>query len=63
MRFRSTLLAVLLLTLPAWGAGQLDTLRSSAKAAREQASVVRSEQMQKRQQLNQLSSRIETLKA
>ena len=63
MKFRSTLLAVLLLTVPAWGAGQLDTLRSSAKAAREQASVVRSEQMQKRQQLNQLSSRIETLKA
>ena len=63
MKFRSALLAVLLLTLPALGAGQLDTLRSSAKAAREQAIVVRSEQMQKRQQLNQLSSRIEALKA
>lgn len=63
MKFRSALLAVLLLTLPAWGAGQLDALRSSAKSARDQASAVRSEQMQKRQQLNQVSSRIETLKA
>ncbi len=62
MKLRSTLLAVLLLALPAW-AGQLDTLRSSAKAARENASTVRSEQMQKRQQLNQLSARIEALKA
>jgi hypothetical protein len=63
MKFRSTLLAVLLLTLPALGAGQLDTLRSSAKAAREQAGMVRSEQMAKRQELNQVSSRIEALKA
>ena len=63
MKFCSTLFAVLLLTLPAWGAGQLDTLRGAAKAAREQASVVRSEQMARRQQLNQLSSRIEALKA
>jgi len=63
MKFRSALLAVLLLTLPAWGAGQLDTLRASAKAAREQAMVVRSEQMQKRMELNQLSARIEALKA
>lgn len=63
MKFRSALLAVLLMTLPAWGAGQLDALRSSAKAARDQAGAVRSEQMQKRQQLNQLSTRIEALKA
>jgi hypothetical protein len=63
MKFRSALLAVLLLTLPAWGAGQLDTLRSSAKSARDQASAVRTEQMQKRQKLNQLSANIETLKA
>lgn len=62
MKFRPALLAVLL-TFPAWGAGQLDTLRASAKAAREQASAVRGEQMQKRQQLNQLSAQIETLKA
>ncbi len=63
MKFRSALLAVLILTVPAWAAGQLDTLRSSAKVAREQAGLVRSEQMQKRQALNQLSARIEALKA
>lgn len=63
MKFRSALLAVLLLTLPAWGAGQLDTLRSTAKSTRDQASTVRSEQMAKRQQLNQLSASIEALKA
>lgn len=62
MKFHSALLAVLLLTLPAWGAGQLDTLRASAKVAREQATAVRGEQMQKRMELNQLSAGIETLK-
>ena len=63
MKFRSALLAVLLMTLPAWGAGQLDGLRASAKAAREQASSVRGEQFQKRAKLNQLSTHIEALKA
>ncbi len=63
MKFRPALLAVLLLTLPAWAAGQLDGLRSSARAALDQASAVRSEQFQKRQQLNQVSTRIEALKA
>jgi hypothetical protein len=63
MKFRSTLAALLLMALPAWAAGQLDALRSSAKLAREQAGLVRSEQMQKRQQLNEVSTRIEALKA
>ncbi len=62
MTFRSALLAVFLLSCPALGSGQLDSLRSSAKVAREQALVVRSEQMQKRQELNQLSTHIEALK-
>src|SRR5437762_3354586 len=63
MKFRFALLAVALLTLPAWGAGRLEDLRATAKAMREQTNTVRSEQMQKRMQLNQLSARIETLKA
>jgi hypothetical protein len=63
MKFRALLFAVLLTTASAWGAGQLDGLRASAKSARDQVTSVRSEQFQKRGQLNQLSARIETLKA
>lgn len=62
MTFRSFLATFLLLTLPAWAAGTLDTLRASAKSAREQVGAVRNEQMAKRQQLNQLSAKIEALK-
>ncbi len=62
MTFRSFLATFLLLTLPAWAAGKLDTLRASAKSAREQVGAVRNEQMAKRQQLNQLSAKIEALK-
>lgn len=62
MSLRSLLATFLLLTAPAWAAGKLDTLRASAKAARDQVGAVRTEQMAKRQQLNQLSAQIETLK-
>lgn len=63
MTFRSTLAAVLLLTAPVWAAGKLDAVRAQAKTARDQVTAVRSEQMAKRQQLNQLSAQIETMKA
>lgn len=60
--FRLLLLSALLWVSVASAAG-LDTLRSSAKAARESSNQIRSEQMQKRQELNQVSARIEALKS
>lgn len=56
-------LAALLLALPAWAVGALDGLRGNSRALREQVSGLRSQQLSQRNELSQLSSRIETLKA
>lgn len=62
MKLRSLLLACLL-ALPVWAAGPLDALRASSRGAREQVTSLRAEQLKQRNELSQLSARIETLKS
>lgn len=57
------LAAACLLALPAWAASALDGLRGNSRALREQVSALRAQQLSQRNELSQLSSRIEALKA
>lgn len=50
------------LALSAWAAGPLDALRVGSQSAREQVTSLRAEQLRQRNELSQLSARIETLK-
>jgi hypothetical protein len=63
MKLRAVLLAACLLALPGWAAGSLDALRASSRAAREQVTALKAEQLKHRGELSALSARIETLKA
>jgi hypothetical protein len=63
MKLLAATLAACLLALPAWAAGPLDALRANSRAAREQVSALKAEQLKQRSELSVLSSRIETLKA
>jgi hypothetical protein len=54
--------AALALAAPAFGAGPLETARATARAAREQLTLVRSAQFSQRNELSQVSTRIEQLK-
>lgn len=56
-------LAAVLLALPAWAVGALDGLRGNSRALREQVTGLRAQQLSQRNELSQLSSRIEALKA
>ena len=58
-----TALLVALVALNAWAVGSLDAQRSAAQAARSRVSQVRGEQLAKRNELSQVSARIEALKA
>ncbi|MFZ5441872.1 MAG: TetR family transcriptional regulator [Myxococcota bacterium] len=62
MKLLTALLAACL-ALSAWAAGPLDALRASSQSAREQVSTLRAEQLKQRNELSQLSARIEVLKA
>ena len=63
MSLRTALLVgCLLLAFPAFGAGSLDAMRAASRQTREQVSALKAEQLQKRNELSVLSSRIETLK-
>src|SRR5579872_5730994 len=53
----------LLAGLPAWAASALEAAKEGATSAREKVTEVRGRQMSLRQELNQLASRIEALKA
>lgn len=57
------LLSLMLFVSPALAASQLDTLKATAASARQAVNDTRHEQMAKTQELNQLSGRIEALKA
>lgn len=63
MKLRALLLAACLLALPGWAAGSLDALRTASRAARDQVSALKAEQLKHRGELSTLSARIETLKA
>jgi prefoldin subunit 5 len=63
MSFRACLLSLCLLSVPAWAAGQVDALRAQTKSLQEQVTSLRHEQLSRRNELSQLSARIETLKA
>ncbi len=63
MKLLAAALAACLLASPAWAAGSLDALRASSRAAREQVSALKAEQLKHRSELSVLSSRIEALKA
>mgnify|MGYP000879205568 CR=1 FL=1 len=52
-----------LLSLSAWAAGALEALRANSRALREQVSSLRASQLSQRNELSQLSARIEALKA
>jgi hypothetical protein len=60
---QTLLLSLCLLGSSAFAAGQLESLRGKAEASRAAVQAVRGEQMARRQELNQLAGRIETLKA
>lgn len=61
---RSVLLLIACLTaFPVMAAGPLDALRAESRTAREQVSTLKTQQLSQRNELAQLSSRIETLKA
>ncbi len=63
MKLSAALLAACLFALPVWAAGPLDALRAGSRGAREQVTSLRAEQLKRRSELSQLSTRIETLKA
>lgn len=63
MKFRAALLAVALLTVSAFAAGPLEALRANARSVRDDVSALKAEQLAKRSELSQVSSRIEALKA
>lgn len=60
---RSLALTLVLLAAPAFSASQLEAVRASAGSARKAVNGVRADQTARRQELNALSARIETLKA
>lgn len=57
------LLLCLALGAPAWGASELEAVRSRAQVARTEARTLRSRQQGLRDELNRLAARIEALKA
>lgn len=63
MTFRSLIVGVCLGALAASAAGSVEPLREHASAARDTVARLRSEQLAKRSELSQLSTRIEALKA
>ncbi|MFT3840669.1 MAG: hypothetical protein QM723_27010 [Myxococcaceae bacterium] len=63
MKRLAVLLALVMFVSPAFAASQLDALKATAASARQAVNDTRHEQMAKTQELNQLSGRIEALKA
>jgi hypothetical protein len=63
MKRNAVVLSLLLLALPALGAGSIDALRATQRSTREQLLSLKSEQLARRNELSQVSQRIEQLKA
>lgn len=63
MKLHALVLSLLVLALPALGAGSIDALRASQRSTREQLSALKTEQLSRRNELSQVSQRIEQLKA
>jgi hypothetical protein len=63
MRFRAVALVVVLVAPVAFGASGVEALRTNAAGLRERVSQLRGEQLERRNELSVVSSRIESLKA
>ncbi|MDP1915418.1 MAG: TetR family transcriptional regulator [Myxococcales bacterium] len=63
MNLRAAILALTLLASQAWAATGVEAMRANAAGLRSQVSQLRSEQLSKRNELSQVSGRIEALKS
>ncbi len=63
MKLHAAVLSLMLFALPALGAVSIDALRAAQRVSREQVGSLKSEQLARRNELSQVSQRIEQLKA
>jgi hypothetical protein len=63
MNLRAAIVALCILASQAWAATGIEAMRANAAGLRNQVSQLRSEQLSKRNELSQISSRIEALKS
>ena len=63
MNLRAAILALTLLASQAWAATGVEAMRANAAGLRSQVSQLRGEQLSKRNELSQVSGRIEALKS